>query len=149
MGGAVLLAATALAAGSQAMAYAAETPTCFGQKATIVGSSGSNRIHGTSGKDVIVAGGGNDKVFAGTGDDLVCGGWGADRLHGGGGRDWIAQHGSGSWGVHRSNLAILGPIQDPADMLDLVATNKLACWGVLTIGTGADVYVIPGGYREL
>ena len=93
MGGAVLLAATALAAGSQATAYAAVTPTCFGQKATIVGSSGSNRIHGTSGKDVIVAGGGNDKVFAGTGDDLVCGGWGADRLHGGGGRDWIAGEG--------------------------------------------------------
>jgi hypothetical protein len=61
----------------------------------------------------------------------------------------IAQHGSGSWGVHRSNLAILGPIQDPADVLDLVSTNKLACWGVLTIGSGADVYVIPGGYREL
>lgn len=93
IGGAVLLVATALAAGAQATAYAAATPTCFGQRATIVGSSGSNRIHGTSGKDVIVAGGGNDKVFAGTGDDVVCGGWGADRLHGGGGRDVIAGEG--------------------------------------------------------
>ena len=60
IGGVVLLVATALAAGAQATAYAAATPTCFGQKATIVGSSGSNRIHGTSGRDVIVAGGGND-----------------------------------------------------------------------------------------
>jgi hypothetical protein len=61
----------------------------------------------------------------------------------------IAQHGPGSWGVHRSNLAVLGPILDPADAIELVSTNKLACWGVLTIASGADVYVIPGGYREL
>ena len=93
MGGAALVAATMLAAGLEATAYAAVTPTCFGQKATIVGSSASNTIHGTSGNDVIVAGYGNDTVLAGGGDDLVCGGWGADRLHGGDGRDWIAGEG--------------------------------------------------------
>jgi len=61
----------------------------------------------------------------------------------------IAQHGPGSWGVHRSNLAVLGPIQDPADVIELASTTKLACWGVLTLASGADVYVVPGGYREL
>ncbi len=61
----------------------------------------------------------------------------------------IAQHGAGSWGVHRSNLAILGPVEEPAAVIELVSTTKLACWGVLTIGSGADVYVVPGGYREL
>lgn len=61
----------------------------------------------------------------------------------------IAQHGDGSWGVHRSNLAVLGPAQPAARVLELVSETKLACWGVLTIGSGDDVYVIPGGYREL
>lgn len=61
----------------------------------------------------------------------------------------IAQHGKGSWGVHRSNLAVLGPAQAAGQVLELVSVTKLACWGVLTIGSGEDVYVIPGGYREL
>lgn len=61
----------------------------------------------------------------------------------------IAQHGSGSWGVHRSNLAVLGPAQPPRQVIELVSKTKLACWGVLTIGSRDEVYVIPGGYREL
>ena len=61
----------------------------------------------------------------------------------------IAQHGKGSWGVHRSNLAVLGPVQPPARVIELVSKTKLACWGVLTLGSGDDVYVVPGGYREL
>lgn len=61
----------------------------------------------------------------------------------------IAQHGKGSWGVHRSNLAVLGPTQAAGQVLELVSKTKLACWGVLTMGSGEDVYVIPGGYREL
>jgi hypothetical protein len=61
----------------------------------------------------------------------------------------IAQHGKGSWGIHRSNLAVLGPAQDTRQVLELVSKTKLACWGVLTMGSGEDVYVIPGGYREL
>lgn len=61
----------------------------------------------------------------------------------------IAQHGKGSWGVHRSNLAVLGPAQAPAEVIELVSETKLACWGVFTLGSGEDVYVIPGGYREL
>lgn len=61
----------------------------------------------------------------------------------------IAQHGSGSWGVHRANLAVLGPVLDPAQSLVLAGSIKLACWGVFTLASDADVYVVPGGYREL
>jgi hypothetical protein len=61
----------------------------------------------------------------------------------------IAQHGKGAWGVHRSNLAVLGPAQPAGQVIELVSKTKLACWGVLTLGDGEDVYVIPGGYREL
>jgi hypothetical protein len=53
------------------------------------------------------------------------------------------------WGLHRPALAVLGPIQDPANVIELLSTNKLGCWGVSTIASGADVYVIPRGYREL
>jgi hypothetical protein len=61
----------------------------------------------------------------------------------------IAQHGSGAWGVHRANLAVLGPVLDPAQILVLAGSTKLACWGVFTLASDADVYVVPGGYREL
>jgi hypothetical protein len=61
----------------------------------------------------------------------------------------IAQHGRGSWGVHRSNLAVLGPVDDVGQVVGIVAMTKLACWGVFTIAGASEVYVIPGGYREL
>ncbi len=61
----------------------------------------------------------------------------------------IAQHGRGSWGVHRSNLAVLGPVDDVGQVVSTVAVTKLACWGVFTIAGVSEVYVIPGGYREL
>jgi hypothetical protein len=61
----------------------------------------------------------------------------------------IAQHGRGSWGVHRSNLAVLGPVDDVGRVVSIVAETKLACWGVFTIAGASEVYAIPGGYREL
>jgi len=61
----------------------------------------------------------------------------------------LAQHGDGAWGVHRANLAVLGSVNDLDRSLGLMARTKLACWGVFTIASGGDVYVIPGGYREL
>lgn len=61
----------------------------------------------------------------------------------------ILQHGTGSWGVHRSNLAILGPIGEPTDAVAFAAATKLACWGVFTIGGRDDTFVVPGGYTEL
>jgi hypothetical protein len=61
----------------------------------------------------------------------------------------IAQHGNGSWGVHRSNLAVLGPVGDTAHDLAFAAEIKLVCWGVFTVVGQRDTVVIPGGYREL
>ena len=54
-----------------------------------------------------------------------------------------------SWGVHRSNLAVLGPAGDPSDTITFAAVTKLACWGVFTIAETDDAFVVPGGYTEL
>jgi hypothetical protein len=59
------------------------------------------------------------------------------------------EHGTGSWGVHRSNLAVLGPVGEVDDIVAFVARTKLACWGVLSIAGRDDDFAIPGGYREL
>jgi hypothetical protein len=61
----------------------------------------------------------------------------------------IEEHGNGSWGVHRANLAVLGPVGDTAHDLAFAAELKLVCWGVFTIVGREDTVVIPGGYREL
>ncbi|MGC4088526.1 MAG: hypothetical protein QM756_11650 [Polyangiaceae bacterium] len=61
----------------------------------------------------------------------------------------ILQHGIGSWGVHRSNLAVLGPIGALTDDMTFAAKAKLACWGVFTIADRDDTFVVPGGYFEL
>jgi Ca2+-binding RTX toxin-like protein len=62
-------------------------PTCFGKRATIVGTSGNDRLVGTDGPDVIVGRGGDDVIKGRGGDDLICGNYGADRLSGGPGKD--------------------------------------------------------------
>lgn len=62
---------------------------CFGRAATIVGSSGPDRIRGTRRADVIVTLGGADRVRGRGGNDRICGGAGRDRLAGGGGDDRI------------------------------------------------------------
>lgn len=61
----------------------------------------------------------------------------------------VLQHGTGAWGVHRANLAVLAPAGDVDDVVAFAAKTKLACWGVLTIAGRDDSFVIPGGYREL
>src|SRR5262245_27203889 len=61
----------------------------------------------------------------------------------------ILQHGPGSWGVRRSNLAVLGPIGSTADDIAFVSVTKLACWGVFTMAGLDDAFVVPGGYTEL
>ena len=62
-------------------------PRCNGKRATIVGSSRSDRLKGTRRADVIVALGGNDKIAAGRGNDLICAGSGNDSIDGGSGND--------------------------------------------------------------
>jgi hypothetical protein len=61
----------------------------------------------------------------------------------------LLQHGQGSWGVHRSNLAVLAPPGSPDDIVAFAARTKVACWGVLTMTGLDDTFVIPGGYAEL
>jgi Ca2+-binding RTX toxin-like protein len=60
---------------------------CQGEKATIVGTNGSNRLTGTDGRDVIVGLDGDDVISGLGGNDLICGGKGADVLSGGPGAD--------------------------------------------------------------
>ncbi len=62
--------------------------------------------------------------------------------------DAMLERGSGSWGVHRSNVSVLGPSGTAGDDIAFAATTKLACWGTLTLRDGADAVVIPGGYAE-
>jgi hypothetical protein len=61
----------------------------------------------------------------------------------------VFQHGQGSWGVLRSNLAVLGPIGTLEDDLTFAAKTKLNCWGTFMTAGRDQAYVVPGGYREL
>jgi len=94
------------------VAHAETPPSCFGERATIVGTDGDDTIHGTPHKDVIVTGDGNDTVYGEGGNDRICaqssqpnpvikrlyGGTGDDRIkgsprtnfiHGGRGNDHV------------------------------------------------------------
>jgi Ca2+-binding RTX toxin-like protein len=64
-------------------------PTCFGARATVVGTGGPDKMQGTSGPDVMVGQGGDDAIDGGGGDDLICGNNNNDTLHGGTGNDRI------------------------------------------------------------
>ncbi len=61
----------------------------------------------------------------------------------------LLQHGPGSWGVHRSNIAVLGPVAEVDAAIAYSLKTKLACWGVLTVAGRDDTFVIGGGYSEL
>ena len=61
--------------------------TCFGQRATILGTSGSDDLSGTGHADVILGFGGDDELDGGGGSDILCGGGGEDELSGRGGGD--------------------------------------------------------------
>ncbi len=60
----------------------------------------------------------------------------------------LLQYGKGSWGVHRGNIAVLGPRGPTDDDIAFASTTKLACWGTLTIAESGEAYVVPGGYTE-
>lgn len=63
------------------------TVTCQGRVATIVGTSGNDRITGTAGADVIHGLGGADTINGLAGNDVICGGYGNDTINGSGGAD--------------------------------------------------------------
>jgi hypothetical protein len=62
--------------------------------------------------------------------------------------DGLLVRGSGAWGVHRSNLAVLGPNGRTADDIVFAVLSKVACWGTLTIAASGEAFVVPGGYAE-
>jgi hypothetical protein len=62
--------------------------------------------------------------------------------------DGVLQRGAGSWGVHRANVAVLGPIGSSGDDVAFASATKLACWGTLTMAGTDDAFVVPGGYAE-
>lgn len=61
----------------------------------------------------------------------------------------LLEHGPGSWGIHRSNLAVLAPIGAADQVVAFAGKSQLACWGVLTFTGRDDTFVVPGGYTEL
>lgn len=67
-------------------AYSAPA-TCFGRKATIVGTSEDDVLVGTQGRDVIVGRRGSDLIKGRGGRDLICASIGKDDIRGGGGAD--------------------------------------------------------------
>jgi hypothetical protein len=68
-----------------------------------------------------------------------------NELHGA-----VLQHGEGSWGIRRANLAVLAPVAASAeDAMAFAAKTKLACWGVFTIAGRDDTFVVGGAYAEL
>lgn len=60
----------------------------------------------------------------------------------------MLEHGQGSWGLHRGNLSVLGPIGSVDAIVDVAATTQLACWGSLLIEGRDDTFAIGGGYVE-
>jgi len=80
-------------AGSQQSASAtvtlSVTAACDGQRATIVGTAGADKLTGTPSADVIVGFAGNDVLVGGGGNDRLCGGSGEDTLSGGTGNDTL------------------------------------------------------------
>lgn len=60
----------------------------------------------------------------------------------------MLEHGQGSWGLHRSNLSVLGPIGSVEDVVDVASSTKLACWGTLLVEGRDDTFTIGGGYVE-
>lgn len=63
--------------------------SCGGRAATIVGTSGKDRLSGTTGSDVIDGKGGNDRIRSFGGNDILCGGAGHDELDAGSGEDLL------------------------------------------------------------
>lgn len=95
----------------------APPPTCHGERATIVGTTGDDRLEGTGGVDVIVGLAGDDRLVGMDGDDVLCGGSGADVLQGGPGDDRLFG-GADRW--HKSRNKLYGDTLDGGDGDDLL-----------------------------
>ena len=124
---------TATIVGVMPTAAVAATPTCFGERATKVGTNGKDTIRGTTGADVIFAGGGADRVLGRGGNDLICGSGGTDYLNGGGGDDRISTAGG-------ADDAIGGPGNDELKGGDVHGQYLIGGPGDDALDGGADPY---------
>jgi hypothetical protein len=61
----------------------------------------------------------------------------------------LLEHGSGFWGVRRSNLAVLAPRASLREALGFALRYKLVCWGIFTVAGSDEAYVVAGPYSEL
>lgn len=123
-----------------------QAATCFGSKATIVGTDGDDVLIGTSENDYIVGLGGNDVIDgAGGYADRVCGGDGDDELtdadgaglDGGDGADILSLTGS----------ATAKMIGGPGD--DILRTSTSSCCAHIWPGPGDDTVDAQGPFDTL
>jgi Ca2+-binding RTX toxin-like protein len=84
-----LVALSALALVSAAVAHRVVVIKGTKNGETLTGTPGSDRIHARGGDDVVNAGDGNDRVFGGWGNDTLNGEGGNDRMRGGPGNDTL------------------------------------------------------------
>lgn len=112
-------------------------PSCFGVRATIVGTEAGEVLDGTAGNDVIVALGGDDIIDGKGGKDFICGEGGADSIDGGSGPDKID---GGDGGDHLRGGAGNDEILGSAGMDDIDGGL-----GADLLDGGADADIINGG----
>jgi len=114
---AILSAILLVSAPLRASPASAAVPSCFGERATIVGTLGDDVLRGTRRADVIVGRGGDDTIRGEGRGDLICGGGGNDSVFGGGGNDRTSG-GSGDdeiWGQGGFDSAVPGQGDDFVD----------------------------------
>ena len=87
---AFIVVALAAAVTSAADPAGSDRPRCQGETATMVGTSGQDRLDGSPGRDVIVARGAGDHIRTRGGADLICAGRGHDFISAGGGLDLVS-----------------------------------------------------------
>ena len=116
--GSALMLVTGVVNGVLAGPAAAAAPRCFGEKATIVGTSHADVLNGTKHGDVIVGLGGGDTIRGRGRGDLICAGKGSDTVLGGPGIDLIFGEGGGDEIRGQGgafNQAVPGPGNDFVD----------------------------------
>jgi Ca2+-binding RTX toxin-like protein len=100
----------AIALQTLVLAPAQGAQSCFGKRATIVGTIENDRLKGTPGPDVISGLGGRDRISGRGGKDRICGGRGNDTLRGGLGRDRVQGNAGPDslWGDQGNDFLLAG-----------------------------------------
>jgi hypothetical protein len=146
-------------------AEAGARPQCDGRAATLVGTSGRDRLVGSDGPDVILGLGERDVIDGRGGDDLICGGDGNDVLLGGPGDDRLLGQRAGlKWdrggSTLKPNRLVGGPGDDYLDPgLDNRKDDEGGSWGFVDYTSspsalrmdlsGAEVGTVTGAGRDV